>query len=82
MALPTLGGVGAALVSVAAYSTQLAYMLRAARRIHGGRYHDYLVFNASDRRILHAVLRRRIAAFSRFIQGLGSTGWQTVRGTR
>jgi O-antigen/teichoic acid export membrane protein len=61
VALPTLGGVGAAIVSVAAYTTQLAYMLHAARRTHGGSYRDYLVLNAQDRQILSGLIRRRVA---------------------
>jgi O-antigen/teichoic acid export membrane protein len=65
VALPALGGVGAALVSVVAYTTQFAYMLYAARRIHGGRYHDYLVLNAADRQILSGLVRRRAARFSK-----------------
>ncbi|HEY1511689.1 MAG TPA: oligosaccharide flippase family protein [Solirubrobacteraceae bacterium] len=61
VALPTLGDVGAALVSVAAYTAQFAYMVRAAKRFHGGRYRDYLVLNTHDRQTLSAVLRRRVA---------------------
>lgn len=60
VALPTLGGIGAALVSVAAYTTQLVYMVRVARRFHGGSYHDYLILNSQDRQILRGVLRRRV----------------------
>jgi O-antigen/teichoic acid export membrane protein len=61
VALPTLGGVGAALVSVAAYSAQFGYMLRGAKRIHGGRYHEYLLLNANDRHLLGGIVRRRFA---------------------
>ena len=64
VALPTLGGVGAAMVSLLAYTTQFAYMLRAAKRIHGGRYSDYLVPTREDRHRLTALVRRRVPRFS------------------
>jgi O-antigen/teichoic acid export membrane protein len=48
VALPTLGGIGAALVSVLAYTTQFIYMLISARRIHGGSYREYLVPTHDD----------------------------------
>ena len=63
VALPTLGGVGAALVSVLAYTVQFAYMLRTAKRIHGGRYSDYLLPTSDDRHRLTALLRRRAMRF-------------------
>jgi O-antigen/teichoic acid export membrane protein len=75
LALPTLQGVGAALVSVAAYTTQFAYMLRASKRIHGGHYRDYLVLSLQDRQILNGVVRRRVARLSAFIRRAGSTPW-------
>jgi O-antigen/teichoic acid export membrane protein len=81
IALPTLGGVGAALVSVAAYSAQFAFMLRYAKRIHGGRYHDYLVLNTNDRQILRALVRRRVARLMTFIQRLGPTRGTVCVGT-
>ena len=48
IALPTLGGVGAALVSVVAYSTQFIYMLRTAKRMYGGRYREYFIVSRAE----------------------------------
>jgi O-antigen/teichoic acid export membrane protein len=46
--LPVLGGEGAALVSVIAYTTTFAYALRKTVRVVGGRYRDYLVPHRGD----------------------------------
>lgn len=46
--LPVLGGVGAALVSVAAYSVNFAWLLFMARRRFGGSYRDYLIVTRQD----------------------------------
>lgn len=46
--LPRLGGVGAALVSVAAYSINFAWLLFMARRRFGGAFSDYLVPRRQD----------------------------------
>jgi len=74
VALPTLGDVGAALVSLAAYTTQFAYMLYAAKRIHGGLYRDYLVLNANDRQTLSALVGRRVTRLSAFVARVASLG--------
>ena len=46
--LPRLGGVGAALVSVAAYSVNFAWLLFMARRRFGGSFRDYVVPTRRD----------------------------------
>jgi O-antigen/teichoic acid export membrane protein len=61
VALPTLGGVGAAIVSVIAYTTQSGYMVRVAKRVHGGRYRDYLVPTRAEFAMLGSELARRWA---------------------
>lgn len=54
--LPILGGIGAAIVSVVAYTAQFAYMLVAAKRLHGGAYRDYLVPSHYDLQILRSMI--------------------------
>lgn len=59
VALPTLGGVGAALVSAAAYSTQFTFLLFSARKVLGGRLRDYLIPTARDAQLVrHLVVTR------------------------
>jgi O-antigen/teichoic acid export membrane protein len=55
--LGPLGGDGAALASLGAYSLSYAYLLRQAVRHLGGRYRDYLVLRRDD----WAFLRRRVS---------------------
>ena len=61
--LPVMGGEGAAVVSLAAYSCSFAIMLGFARRRFGGRIGDYLVPRASELRLLAracvGIVRRR-----------------------
>ncbi len=56
VALPTLGGIGAALVSTVAYSTQFLFLLTRARRLHGGRYRDYVLITSNDARLVRLLL--------------------------
>jgi hypothetical protein len=46
--LPPLGGVGAAIVSLVAYTVNFAWLLAIARRDHGGRVVDYLVLRGAE----------------------------------
>jgi O-antigen/teichoic acid export membrane protein len=55
LALPKLGGEGAALVSLAAYSLTLLYLVHFAHRKEGGRFRDYVVPTPKDLRWLGAV---------------------------
>ena len=55
--LPPLGGDGAALASLAAYSLSYVYLLRQAVRHLGGGYRDYLVLRRDD----WGFLRRRVS---------------------
>ena len=67
--LPVLGGVGAAIVSVAAYSINFAWLLFMAKRRFGGSYRDYLLATRQDiRDVVDAcgpVLRRARASLKR-----------------
>jgi O-antigen/teichoic acid export membrane protein len=58
--LGPLGGLGAAIVSLAAYSANFVLQLAVARRMFGGRLRDYLVLTADDARWLR---RRLIGRF-------------------
>jgi O-antigen/teichoic acid export membrane protein len=58
--LPPLGGVGAAIVSLGAYSVNFAWLLAIARRDHGGRLSDYLVIRAEDVRELYTRARAAV----------------------
>ncbi len=57
--LPSLGVYAAALVSVAAYFTQYAFVLWAARRHFGGSYAELLVLRRADIRTVAAAVSRR-----------------------
>ena len=46
--VPGLGGVGAAIVSAAAYSAICSYLLYQARRAFGGSFSAYLLFRGED----------------------------------
>jgi O-antigen/teichoic acid export membrane protein len=48
LVLPSSGGVGAALVSLVAYSANAAFQLRAACVTFGGRTRDFILFKRSD----------------------------------
>jgi O-antigen/teichoic acid export membrane protein len=54
--LPVLGVYGAAIVSVAAYVAQFAYIIGAAHRHFGGRYADLLIPRRDDVRVLVSAL--------------------------
>jgi O-antigen/teichoic acid export membrane protein len=56
--LPPLGGVGAAIVSVVAYSVNFAWLLHVARRQVGGTLRDYLIPTRHELWGLVAVARR------------------------
>jgi O-antigen/teichoic acid export membrane protein len=70
-ALPALGGLGAALVSLVAYSVSFAFLLMKVRSLLGGRLDEYLMPKRQDlswfrdmltiglRRVRHAVARPR-----------------------
>jgi O-antigen/teichoic acid export membrane protein len=56
--IPYLGGVGAAIVSLVAYSVNLGVQFVATRRALGGSYLDYLVVSRDDVRWAANRLRR------------------------
>jgi O-antigen/teichoic acid export membrane protein len=56
--LPSLGGIGAALVSVVAYAVNFAWLLAIARRKIGGSLRDYLVPTRGDVAVLWSGLQR------------------------
>ncbi|MEA2283042.1 MAG: hypothetical protein QOK21_3649 [Solirubrobacteraceae bacterium] len=55
--LPPLGGLGAALVSLFAYTVNFAWLVAIARRDQGGRLTDYVLVTGSDLREIHAQAR-------------------------
>jgi O-antigen/teichoic acid export membrane protein len=57
--LGPLGGLGAALVSLAAYSANFAFQLAAMLRLHGGSLREHLVVQRSDLHWIAERLRRR-----------------------
>jgi O-antigen/teichoic acid export membrane protein len=59
--LPSLGGIGAAIVSIAAYSVNFAFLLRAAQARLGGRVADYLVPRREDLRWASATVQELLA---------------------
>jgi O-antigen/teichoic acid export membrane protein len=63
--VPPLGGVGAAIVSAAAYGTISTYLLYQARRAFGGSLSDYVAVGASDFSEIAHQLGRRLAVFGR-----------------
>jgi O-antigen/teichoic acid export membrane protein len=60
--LPPLGGVGAAIVSLVAYSVNFAWLLVIARRDHGGRLRDYVLIRRAEVADLRHVARRLLTA--------------------
>ena len=58
--LPPLGGIGAAIVSLVAYSLNFAWLLVIARRDHGGGTADYLLVKWSEVSELHDRARTAI----------------------
>jgi O-antigen/teichoic acid export membrane protein len=58
--LPPLGGVGAAIVSLVAYTVNFLWLLTIARRDHGGTMRDYLIIRRSELSELRASVRRVI----------------------
>jgi O-antigen/teichoic acid export membrane protein len=56
--LRPLGGVGAAIVSLVAYSANFAWLLRLARKDHGGRWTDYLIIRRAELAEARGALRR------------------------
>jgi O-antigen/teichoic acid export membrane protein len=65
IAVPALGGVGAALVSVAAYGMTFAYLFVVARKRFGGSIRDYLLVTGSDMVLLRRVSRSAWARATR-----------------
>jgi O-antigen/teichoic acid export membrane protein len=63
--IPLWGGIGAAIVSLAAYTTNFLVQLVATRRIVGGRYADYLIPTRADIAWTAKSLRR-LPGLSRF----------------
>jgi O-antigen/teichoic acid export membrane protein len=57
--VPSLGGLGAAMVSLAAYSVSFSYQLLVTRRRLGGSLRSYLLPHAEDARWAVALLMRR-----------------------
>jgi O-antigen/teichoic acid export membrane protein len=58
--LPPLGGVGAAIVSLVAYTVNFAWLLALACRDHGGRIADYLVVRRAELTEFYVRARARI----------------------
>jgi O-antigen/teichoic acid export membrane protein len=58
--LPPLGGVGAAIVSLVAYSANFAWLLTLARKDHGGRWADYLIIRRAELAEARGALRRLV----------------------
>jgi O-antigen/teichoic acid export membrane protein len=56
--LPSLGGVGAAIVSLAAYSLNFTWLVLIARHDHGGRLRDYLFIRRAEIADLRHLARR------------------------
>lgn len=59
--LDPLGGIGAALVSLAAYTVAFAFLLLHARRAFGGRWREYLIVDRDDIRALRDIVATRIS---------------------
>jgi O-antigen/teichoic acid export membrane protein len=58
--LPSLGGIGAAWVSLAAYSVNFLWLLRMARNDFGGSASDYLLVPVTEMRIIARRLSARL----------------------
>ena len=58
--LRPLGGIGAAIVSLVAYSANFAWLLTLARKDHGGRWTDYLIIRRDELGEARRALRRLV----------------------